>query len=702
MEIAFSSSLNQSAAALLLRVSEALSSTLNLDSIFVSLEELLIPSTCDALSIGIADENGNLIPNRLYNSTVETSNPQNANIDWPYGSALYSKLDSVLHTGTPMILPFIDDSTLAQEAQSAEHFEFLKKLNFRSCIAVPLKSRNRNVGVACFFQGESMRRFSSHDLWFFNEIAFRVGMAVENACLYEKTKTQADDFSALAETIPHQVWVGRAEGATEYVNQRWMDYTGLDRSVGGMDAQQLTLYLIHPDDMKIVEQIVGEAAKKSTEYEMEVRCRRHDNEFLWHNIRGVPVKNQKGEIERWVTTITDINERKVTELALRKAKDEAEKASREKGAFLVNISHEIRTPLTAVIGYSELVKDQGCSSDESKKWLDAVIRNAKSVAQIINDILDISKIETGRMVVEFKNLSVNELLQDVAAVFDIAVQSKHLTLKILPLPAMTLYSDPSRLRQILINLIGNAVKFTNHGGVEVGVRTSNSNPGRVEFRVCDSGIGINREDRNLLFQAFAQADSSLTRKYGGTGLGLVLSKKLAQTLGGDVYLESSEPGKGSCFVCTLNSKIELSGVQETHQLPSISVIAGALRDLHILVVEDSEDNQLLLKRILQGQHANVDSAMNGQQGYEMALARNYDLVLMDVQMPVMNGYEAIKKLRAQGYDRPIIVLTAHALEEEKQKSLASGGTDFLTKPVDKKALFETISKYVRRSAAAHA
>lgn len=677
-------------------VSEALSSTLDLESILDALRKILVPAVCDSMSISIADREGELKTSVWYNA-----NPDKERLHEVMNEKYYGRIEplhSVFRSDVPIIRPYIDDKMLAEEAKSAEHFELLKALNFRSFICVPLKSRNRNLGVANFLQGDSGRRFAFSDLGFFKEIAYRVAMAIENSQLYEETKIQAEGFRALAETIPHQVWVGGPDGKLEYINRRYIRYTGLDpATVRKMSPGEIDRHLVHPDDVDRMHEETIAALKEKREFEVEIRCRRADGAYFWHNVHGVPVCNHEGAIERIFCTITDIHERKKIEFELLEAKEAAESASRAKSAFLVNVSHEIRTPLNSIIGYSELMRDGDVGPRERNEMLDVVIRNGKAVAQIIDDILDLSKIEAGKLKVEPKPVHVAELLHDVTAVFDIIARSKGITLGVrssLP-PNATVHTDPARLRQILINLVGNAVKFTSHGGVEIAVDFevgSDPSSGLIAFRVKDTGIGIASADQESLFQPFVQADGSLTRKFGGTGLGLALSRRLARAMGGDVVLESSEKGRGSTFSCFLRATIESSGAGPRSGREPKPNDNGSLRGLRILIVEDSPDSQTLMKRILEKRGAIVETASNGEQGFEKAVGNGFDVVLMDIQMPVMNGYEATEKLRASGYEGPIVALTAHALAEEKQKCLSSGCSDYLTKPVDKAELFDVIQK----------
>lgn len=681
------------------QISDVLTSTIDLSSLILGLRNIIVPGAADWMTMTLVDSSGNAVRDQAF-----SGDQAKVALMISFAEQQHMKLSSVFRpnqaqtTKSPILIPFVDDNMLAEMAQSAEHFEILKALNFRSYIRIPLKSRNRNVGVMSFMQADSGRRFTEADLDLFQEIGSRAALTIESAQLFEEVKLQAEGFRAVTETIGHKIWVGKGDWTTEYINRRWIEYTGLDLDAAArMDPQNLNQYLIHPDDLERANQSASTVYEDRAEFEIEVRCRRYDGVYLWHSVHTVPVFNQDGEIERFYCTITDIHERKMVELGLAVEKEVAESESRAKSAFLVNISHEIRTPLNSIIGYSEILKEDAVNPGERNELLDIVIRNGKAVTQIIDDILDLSRINAGTLKIEPRKIKIVDLLKDVVSVFDAPAKHKGITLTLLNRlsPSAVLVSDPDRLRQILINLIGNAVKFTEKGSVELEVEgTANgANAGRVLFRVRDTGIGIDDANQAKLFQPFAQVDNSLTRKYGGTGIGLVLSRRLARALQGDVFLESSELGKGSSFVCILNAPLTFEN-QELNPERKHFQNQESLHEAQILIVEDSTDSQKLLKRVLERYGARVDLANDGRAGLAMALARRYDVILMDIQMPVMNGQEATERLRAKGYQSPIIALTAHALEEEKKKYLASGCTDFITKPIDKVALLDMLHKYI--------
>ena len=400
-----------------------------------------------------------------------------------------------------------------------------------------------------------------------------------------------------------------------------------------------------------------------------------------------------------VITLTDVTPIKRIE-KLKAAKDAAETANTLKTSFLANMSHEIRTPLGAIVGFADLMKESDVAPEVRKQYLEIISRSGKALTVLIDDILDLSKIEAGGMDVENIDVSLTELMNDIILLFSHKTSSKGISLSVVleeNIPEK-FTSDPSRLRQILVNIVGNAVKFTQKGQVEILVSVANSKKGdkQIIFRVRDTGAGLSDEQKKRIFAPFTQGDESTTRKFGGTGLGLVLSRRLAQALGGDVVLESSKPGLGSvfCISVSLNSSDAtiLPVLSPVVMLGKISSppIALRLQGLKILVVDDSPDNQILFESLFISRGAQVKIAGNGREAVDQALENEFDLIIMDIQMPVLDGYSATKELRSKGYNKPIIALTAYAMKEEKERCIAAGCNAHLSKPINIPTAIETI------------
>jgi PAS domain S-box-containing protein len=452
--------------------------------------------------------------------------------------------------------------------------------------------------------------------------------------------------------------------------------------------------MAHPEDREYIKQKVKFAVEKKEGFEFEHRITAADGEIHCLLCKGRTVLDGKGEIYKMLGTSQDITNRKKLEEELLKARNEAQSASHAKSQFLANMSHEIRTPLGAILGFSEVLKDD-LSPAERNQAIDTILRNGQHLVRLINEILDLSKIEAGRIQLEKIEMSLSQLMGDVKALLQPLAADKGLSInlkstgKIPPL----VRTDPTRLRQILINLIGNAVKFSERGYIDVIV--SYEKP-ILKFSIKDTGRGIKEEAVGNLFKPFMQEDASSTRRFGGTGLGLAISKQLAKALGGDLVLAESNKD-GSLFEATIYVG-EIPEKELAHELsfaPHLLTEEGvqsalSLKGTKVLLVEDNLDIQNLTRRLLEKAGATIDSACNGAEGVEKALHGYYDLVLMDIQMPELDGYQATEHLRHNGYLKPIIALTAHAMKEDIDHCLESGCDGYLSKPIDRKKLIEVV------------
>jgi PAS domain S-box-containing protein len=383
----------------------------------------------------------------------------------------------------------------------------------------------------------------------------------------------------------------------------------------------------------------------------------------------------------------------------RMARREAEAANHAKSRFLANMSHEIRTPLGAIIGFAELLHEEGISDEERTDCIARIARNGHLLADMINDILDLSKIESEKLEVEHIDFEVIPLVQEVISLLQLKAQEKSLRLVLAAVGHLpeVIHSDPTRLRQILINLLGNAIKFTDRGRVEIRMSCERSAEGaaQLRFTIVDTGMGIPATQHSRIFEPFLQADSSTTRKFGGTGLGLAVSRGLAQALGGDLKLLKSTVGEGSSFTFTINvgSTNAQTLPANPQQLQRKAPMQQELAGLRILVVDDNPDNRTYISSFLSSAGARIETAVNGVQAVELATQRDYNIVLMDIQMPELDGIGAMRYLKSQDYSKPVLALTAHAMTGDRENSLKAGFQDHLVKPIDRAHLIQAIKKH---------
>ncbi|MGD0653835.1 MAG: PAS domain-containing protein [Thermoguttaceae bacterium] len=505
------------------------------------------------------------------------------------------------------------------------------------------------------------------------------------------------------------------EGMISYASPRWTQLIGHESP--DLVGRSFVSFL-HPSDRTAFQSYFAAAAAGDGQNQrIEFRMENRNGLWRWYGTTLSAVKDSQGRLKEFVGIAEDNTDRKHSEEELRKAKEAAEAATLAKTEFLTNMSHEIRTPMTAILGFAEMLLES-IERPQDVVAANTIKRNGEYLLRIINDILDLSKIETGHFVAEQAKCSPRELIDDVVSMMKVRADAKGLPLLVEfvgPIP-QTIRTDPIRMRQILINLIGNAVKFTEEGHICIQVRLAENDRKEplLECKIIDTGIGMSEEQINRLFEPFTQGDASTSRKYVGMGLGLALSKRLAGMLGGNIAF-SSVKGQGSTFAFTLGTG-SLEGV---HMLQIDNTLEDQPASLHgvtppvlqhlsgrILLAEDGLDNQRLLALILRKAGATVTIVNNGKEALEKVIAEQkksladgiqtppFDVILMDMQMPEMDGYEATWRLREMGYTAPIIALTAHAMNHDREKCLSAGCDEYLTKPIDREILFSTILRYM--------
>jgi len=510
-------------------------------------------------------------------------------------------------------------------------------------------------------------------------------------------------ISKLLDAIPNPVSYMDVDGLIVGVNKAWENFFHMSRDdVVGKSPTQVFSWdaeFAREQNIKIHEIIHTPSAPA---YETTVR----DKNGVAHNIlmSRATFHDADNRLSGIIEIITDLSDLKTAQKEIERTtleKLRAETASVTKSRFLAHISHEMRTPLTAIIGFSEMLLDVDLSAERRVDSTNTVLSTSRHLLQLINDLLDIAKIEAGKLTTETIRTDLLSLMHEIESVATMQAGSKGLYFKLqqqTPLPE-TIATDPLRLKQIMLNLCSNAIKFTAQGGVTLHVR-SDAQKQQIVFSIADTGIGVSKEQAANLFTQFSQADASTSRKYGGTGLGLYLSKSLAEKLGGDLSM-TSELGKGSCFIVRVASGDQtLAAISEHGQQtpPKSKLDLAALSDItgSILLAEDVVANQILVAYFVGKTGAKLDIANNGEEVLQKTAAMQYDLVLMDMQMPVMDGLQATRELRKRGYSGEIVALTANAGQEDKEQFERAGCDGFLSKPFDRNEFYQTLADRLRR------
>ena len=457
--------------------------------------------------------------------------------------------------------------------------------------------------------------------------------------------------------------------------------------------------LFHSDSKEICE-------KEMRTVEMELK-----NGFEFHGLKSdgrdlhvdcsmVFLRGDSQENSAFFITCSDITERKEAEVMMKNAKEEAEKANKSKSEFLANMSHEIRTPMTAILGFSELLESTDLNNKQIE-YIEVIKNSGESLLYLIDEILDFSKIEAGKVVIEKRNFELDKLLDEISQTTKIWIKDEKVKLIINKGEKVPKYlcGDPERLRQILRNLLNNAVKFTEEGEIrlEISVRKIIDPWISLNFIVSDTGIGISRDDRDKLFKSFSQIDSALSRKYEGTGLGLAITSKLVEMMGGNLEV-NSELQRGTAFDFTVNFEMADFGDDENvHRKPS-GELKYNLSEYTILVVEDNSVNRMLLDYTLNREGFNVSSVTNGEEALAILEKEKFNIILMDIQMPGMDGVEVTREIRKTiNKEIPVIALTANAMKGDREKYIKLGLDDYLSKPIKKRVLINTVIKWIIES-----
>jgi PAS domain S-box-containing protein len=511
----------------------------------------------------------------------------------------------------------------------------------------------------------------------------------------EKLRESEERFRAMADSSPNIIWMTDEAGSARFWNRTYLDYVGIA-------SERMATFdwtaIVHPDDRDGYVAAFETALHKCQTFQGRARLRRYDGEWRWFECRGYPILDSAGRMTGYIGSSLDMTE-------IYESQQKLKELDQRKDEFLANMSHEIRSPLTGIMGYADILLSK-LKDPEDIEFLNTIKESGNYLIEIVNDILDLSKIEAGKLVLNIEAVSVHAVLSELQGLMDGRARQKKLPLVlryegVLP---ESIQTDRTRLRQILINLVSNAIKFTDQGRVEILARFLREG-GLLQVEVIDTGIGIAPEHQARLFQPFTQADSTSTREYGGTGLGLTITKRLVEMLGGSISFDS-EVDKGSTFRVTIPTGAPPKRVKAVGaKLPVDSALDEfPLRDRHVLVVDDRKEFCYLVSRYIEAAGGRATAVCNGEAALDAVEAAEqgdpFHAVIMDIQMPGIDGYETTRRLRAKGFRTPIIALTAGAMVGDREKCLKAGCDDYLTKPIDRTALVQLLAHHAERLARA--
>jgi PAS domain S-box-containing protein len=579
---------------------------------------------------------------------------------------------------------------IATDHRWAAAKDWVMSFGLRACWSVPVRDSERNVlgTFAMYHRHPATPR--PLELHLVEAGAHLAGNAIERLRAEQRLRENAERMALAEKAAMFGIWELDLATDTLTISEGLALMLGIADGPVRLSADQVNA-MIHPDDRETVRVALEQAIAGREKYEAEFRILTPDGSVRWERSQG-RVELAGDQPKKLIGALIDITEQRETLMRLERAREAAETAVKAKSAFLANMSHEIRTPMNGIIGSITLLVDGGVT-EEQQEYIGTIKTCSESLLQLVNDILDLSKIEAGKLTLEQTPFDLETLMKDALAVVAPAARAQGLDLRQTldkDLPG-ALVGDPQRLRQVLLNLLSNAVKFTEHGHVEVRVLATgrSSDAVQLEFSVEDTGIGIPAEVQQSVLEPFTQGDNSTTRRFGGTGLGLAICSRLIDLMGGRLELRS-EPGQGSTFRFTAGFAVAaVAGV-----LPGSSQgsIRPSTRRLRILLAEDNAVNQFIASRLLERMGHHVDVVADGRQAVTAVERADYDVVLMDCQMPNMDGYAATRAIRSLNRGRavPIIAMTANAMAEERQRCLDAGMDDYLAKPVSAEQLYDAL------------
>ena len=554
----------------------------------------------------------------------------------------------------------------------------LMAIGLRSIVVAALRRGENNPIWALVTVSAQPRHWTKSEIALIEDVSERVWAAVERARYDLSVRASEARWKLMADAMPNLVFVADASaGELTYVNDRFTQFTG-------KHADSLSdlgwLQLVHPDDQASVRQAWAHSRDTHVVLDTELRLRRNDGEYRWFQVRAVPAPDTEGA-RLWFGALSDIQN-------LMEARFQAESADRAKSEFLANMSHEIRTPLNAIVGLTSLMLDFAPDPARRRQYLHTMQDSANNLSQLIDDLLEFAKLDANMVELHDAEVDLHDLLDEAVRISGVKATEKGLHIQLHDFTSKgPVIADGQRIRQIVLNLLSNAVKFTDRGSVSVFAASEPAPDGRqtLSVMVKDTGIGIAPGNLNRIFEKFHQADNTITRRFGGTGLGLAISRRLAETMGGRLDVES-QLGRGSTFTLILPVRTgEAAAPSLAGQFPI------GTKPLRVLLVEDNPTNTVVAENMLAGLGHTYVTAANGFQAIENWKRGAFDVVLMDLQMPDMDGITATKRIRQAERETgkaavKIVAMTAHALTTDREQAASAGMDDFLAKPFNVKEL----------------
>lgn len=569
---------------------------------------------------------------------------------------------------------------------------------YYSVISIPIVVRNKIIGAFNLYSEEKNFFSSEEEISLLEKIILNLSFALEKIQIEEdrkKTEEKIRQLSQAVEQSPVTIVITNTKGEIEYANPKFFETTGYSiDDILGENPRFLKSGYTSLGQYKDLWQTI----ESGQEWHGEFHNKKKDGTLFWESATISPILNTDGKTTHFIALKEDITNRKNVEKELIKSKERAEESDRLKLAFLANMSHEIRTPMNGILGFTELLKEPKLSGEEQQEYIKIIEKSGKRMLNIINDIISISKVESGQIEVSLAETNLNEQIDYIYTFFKPEAKTKGINLfvsKKLASKDTFIKTDREKVYAVLTNLVKNALKFTNEGSIEFGCEKKGNN---LEFFIKDTGLGISQSQKKIIFERFRQANDTISRVHEGSGLGLAISKAYVEMLGGKIWVESTE-GKGSTFYFTIplntgNKSEEKIGVKK---VASVVKFKNTIKDLKVLIVEDDAISKLLITITVKPYSKEILKVSSGIEAIE-ACRKNadIDLVMMDINMPKMDGYEATKLIREFNKDLIIIAQTANGMQSDRDDAIAAGCTDYISKPIDITSLSKLIQKYFKK------